>query len=572
MTSCVQRAASAAPGENSSSVELAGHRQVVVAGEADVGVLARERDSSRWGRRRSRRGRPGTRSPRAGLRCDVGEHRLEGVAVAVDVGDDGDLHGSRGRLGRGAFFTNVERPRRVAVAVVAAFVVAEAAVLLLRPRDGVIEPVPVDPGSYFTPARARARARLPPRPAGALRRRHGDRGGAARVARAPPAGAAARALPAAGARGGGRRRGALGGPGRGPAAGRRDQPPALGRRRPLDPGLGAVAGRRRPSRRRSGRSSPASAPRPRSALMRRFPRRWWVPGQRRSPSASRRPASTWARSSSTRSSTASRRCPRAARAATCSTLAREAGVEVGQVYEVDASRRTTAANAYVTGLGRDQARRPLRHPARGLHPRRGPPRRRPRARPRALPRRAARPALPRARGARRALRRRAAHATPGAGRAARPVPRRCRRWRSRSRSSSFGVTVVANQLSRRDRGARGQLLAAPDRRAGAVHRLRARHRAAQRRRPRPARLARPALLGTHPTTVERIGIAKAFEAARAALGGSRSARQRPVIGRCDRSAPRRPWRRRSSDYYPSVRSAGAGGVPAAGGRRTRAGS
>src|SRR3954467_1796352 len=58
----------------------------------------------------------------------------------------------RGRLGRGAFFTNVERPRRVAVAVVAAFVVAEAAVLLLRPRDGVIAPVPVDAKSYFTPA------------------------------------------------------------------------------------------------------------------------------------------------------------------------------------------------------------------------------------------------------------------------------------------------------------------------------------------------------------------------------------------------------------------------------------
>jgi Zn-dependent protease with chaperone function len=33
-------------------------------------------------------------------------------------------------------------------------------------------------------------------------------------------------------------------------------------------------------------------------------------------------------------------------------LARRAGVEVGQVYEMDASKRTTAANAYVTGLGR----------------------------------------------------------------------------------------------------------------------------------------------------------------------------------------------------------------------------
>jgi STE24 endopeptidase len=33
-------------------------------------------------------------------------------------------------------------------------------------------------------------------------------------------------------------------------------------------------------------------------------------------------------------------------------LARRAGVEVSAVYEVDASRRTTAANAYVTGIGR----------------------------------------------------------------------------------------------------------------------------------------------------------------------------------------------------------------------------
>jgi STE24 endopeptidase len=32
-------------------------------------------------------------------------------------------------------------------------------------------------------------------------------------------------------------------------------------------------------------------------------------------------------------------------------LAARAGVDVGEVYRVDASRRTTAANAYVTGLG-----------------------------------------------------------------------------------------------------------------------------------------------------------------------------------------------------------------------------
>jgi STE24 endopeptidase len=33
-------------------------------------------------------------------------------------------------------------------------------------------------------------------------------------------------------------------------------------------------------------------------------------------------------------------------------LARRAGVDVGEVYEVDASRRTTGANAYVNGIGR----------------------------------------------------------------------------------------------------------------------------------------------------------------------------------------------------------------------------
>jgi STE24 endopeptidase len=32
-------------------------------------------------------------------------------------------------------------------------------------------------------------------------------------------------------------------------------------------------------------------------------------------------------------------------------LAQRAGVEVGEVYEIDASRRTTAANAYVNGIG-----------------------------------------------------------------------------------------------------------------------------------------------------------------------------------------------------------------------------
>ena len=39
-------------------------------------------------------------------------------------------------------------------------------------------------------------------------------------------------------------------------------------------------------------------------------------------------------------------------------LARQAGVKVGQVYTIDASRRTTAENAYVTGLGASKRRGP----------------------------------------------------------------------------------------------------------------------------------------------------------------------------------------------------------------------
>ena len=46
------------------------------------------------------------------------------------------------------------------------------------------------------------------------------------------------------------------------------------------------------------------------------------------------------------------RLPRGELRADVLELARKAGVDVGEVYEMDASRRTTAANAYVTGFGR----------------------------------------------------------------------------------------------------------------------------------------------------------------------------------------------------------------------------
>lgn len=86
------------------------------------------------------------------------------------------------------------------------------------------------------------------------------------------------------------------------------------------------------------------------ALMRRWPRTWWLPGAAGSVVvgaglAALAPvvldpifnAFTPLPDGDTRSDVLA--------------LARDAGVNVGEVYAVDASRRTTAANAYVTGLG-----------------------------------------------------------------------------------------------------------------------------------------------------------------------------------------------------------------------------
>ena len=79
-------------------VEVAGHRQVVVAGQADVGVLARQPAAVVGiGAVAHHVAQAPDLLRRAGP--DVGKDRLEGVTVAVDVGDDGDLHESRGRLG-----------------------------------------------------------------------------------------------------------------------------------------------------------------------------------------------------------------------------------------------------------------------------------------------------------------------------------------------------------------------------------------------------------------------------------------------------------------------------------------
>ena len=118
-------------------------------------------------------------------------------------------------------------------------------------------------------------------------------------------------------------------------------------------------------------------------------------------------------------------------------LARRAGVDIGQVYRVDASRRVRSLNAYVDGIGSDQAGRPLRQPAPPRQPARAAKRRRPRARPREARRRPAGPRLPDHRHAARAAVRAASWGGPRRrirGRPARPggasrLPARARAWR-----------------------------------------------------------------------------------------------------------------------------------------------
>ena len=85
--------------------------------------------------------------------------------------------------------------------------------------------------------------------------------------------------------------------------------------------------------------------------MRRAGRRWWMPGAAvvrgvRGGERLRRAGRARAALQQVHAVTAPASC-----AATCCELADEAGVDVGQVYEMDASRRTTAANAYVGGIG-----------------------------------------------------------------------------------------------------------------------------------------------------------------------------------------------------------------------------
>jgi STE24 endopeptidase len=245
------------------------------------------------------------------------------------------------------------------------------------------------------------------------------------------------------------------------------------------------------------------------ALMRRFPRGWWVPG------------SVLVVGFATASIYLGpvvldpifnrfTPLPEGRTRADVLALAREAGVDVGQVYEVDASRRTTGSNAYVTGLGRtkrvvlydnllkdftrDEVRLVVAHELGHVHYR-------------DVPRGLLYVALvaPAALYAASLLTRRLAPGEPRPGPAVLPA------LALSVAVVSIGVTVVANQLSRRIEARADsyslRLTDAPEPFVGFERGIALRNVAD----PDPPEWL-VALLATHPPTVERIGIAKAFEA------------------------------------------------------------
>jgi STE24 endopeptidase len=237
---------------------------------------------------------------------------------------------------------------RAPLTLAAAIVVAEVAVLLLRPRDGVIDPAEVDVSGYFGPAElARARdfrdpqallyglevavglgvlvliARRPPRRLGRIRRPvlAGAAAGAALSVVVSAAGLPVRAIMRERAADVGLvTQGWLGYAG--------DVAKSWG--------IGAVI---------AGAGGALAV-----ALVRRLGRRWWVAG---AVAVVAYAAATVYVAPVALDPLFNRFEPLPAGQTRDDVLAlaRQADVDVGEVYVIDASRRTTAANAYVAGLG-----------------------------------------------------------------------------------------------------------------------------------------------------------------------------------------------------------------------------
>lgn len=238
---------------------------------------------------------------------------------------------------------------RLPIALVAAVVVTQAAVLLMRPREGVIDPAPVSVRSYFSDQQLeRAKDFRQPqfliglggmlveagvlvfliaRPPETLTRdwRHPLLAGAVAGA-ALSATLAVATLP-------------LG---------------AVGHRRAVDVGLSTQdwGGWLADNARSLGISAVVAGVGGGLfvALVRRFPRHWWAPGSAAvvAIGALFLYASPLVLDPLFNDFT---KLPPGRTRSDVLELAKKSGVDVGEVYEVDASRRTTAANAYVTGLG-----------------------------------------------------------------------------------------------------------------------------------------------------------------------------------------------------------------------------
>ncbi len=239
--------------------------------------------------------------------------------------------------------------RSAPVAVLVAVVVAEAAVIVLWPRSGVLDPSPVSAAQEFTAAQLeRARDYRRPqlgllggtlvvqgavlalfvlRPPRALRRRPH------------------RPLPAA----------AAAGAGISLALTLATLPvDAVMRQRSIDVGLSTrswagwswdVARSAAISALFAGIAAAVAI-----ALMRRFPRRWWIPASGLVAAAGAALVFAGPLVIEPIFNRFEKLQPGPTRTAVVE-LADRAGVEVGDVFVVDASKRTTAANAYVTGLG-----------------------------------------------------------------------------------------------------------------------------------------------------------------------------------------------------------------------------
>jgi STE24 endopeptidase len=239
----------------------------------------------------------------------------------------------------------------VPLALLAAPAIAQAGVALFWPQDGVVEPDAVDVGAFFSPAQlARAEDYRGPQLALYL----AEHGGPARGARV------ARAAPSAAPDPGGRR--AAGAP-----AGRRRGGRALGRARLVTLPLRAVSRQRGIDVGLVTRSWPgwawdvvlsaaidagiaAATAVALVALMRRLPRWWWAPASLVVVAGS---AGLLYAGPVVLDPLFNRFTPLQGQArADVLELARRSDVEVGEVLVMDASRRTTAANAYVAGLGR----------------------------------------------------------------------------------------------------------------------------------------------------------------------------------------------------------------------------